>query len=142
MSEEEFGLPGDGHITLSCDAFLMEYIISLIQRGVAEHLEKNVLTSVFGSRCMSSSEYDDEHLLTMDISKDFSTSCVVRFWIKAMAYSTNTASHGNTIGPSVDIALHHANDSVKWFVDTLGPKLAARGARKYVTHENEDNLIE
>ncbi|KAK3037727.1 hypothetical protein RJ639_031098 [Escallonia herrerae] len=55
LSEEEFGLPGDGHITLPCDAFLMEYIISLIQRGLAEHLEKALLTSVFGSRSMSSS---------------------------------------------------------------------------------------
>ncbi|KAK3011016.1 hypothetical protein RJ639_011920 [Escallonia herrerae] len=40
MSEEELGLPGDGHITLPFDAFFMEYIISLI------HLEKGLLTSV------------------------------------------------------------------------------------------------
>ncbi|KAK3011032.1 hypothetical protein RJ639_011936 [Escallonia herrerae] len=43
MSEEEFGLLGDGPITLPCDAFLMEYIISLICRGVAEDLEKALL---------------------------------------------------------------------------------------------------
>ncbi|KAK3011015.1 hypothetical protein RJ639_011919 [Escallonia herrerae] len=55
MSEEEFGLPGDGHITLPCDAFLMENIISLIQRGVPEPLEKALLTSIFGSRYTSSS---------------------------------------------------------------------------------------
>ncbi|KAK3037722.1 hypothetical protein RJ639_031093 [Escallonia herrerae] len=40
MSEEEFGLPGNGYITLPCDAFFMEYIISLLRRAIAEDLEK------------------------------------------------------------------------------------------------------
>ncbi|KAK3011017.1 hypothetical protein RJ639_011921 [Escallonia herrerae] len=70
MSEEEFGLPGDGHRTLPCDAFLMEYIISLIQRGVAEHLEKALLTSVFGSRCTSSSCLGVDHdVLVSELGK-------------------------------------------------------------------------
>ncbi|KAK3011026.1 hypothetical protein RJ639_011930 [Escallonia herrerae] len=56
MSEEEFGLPGDGPITLPCDAFLREYIISLIRRGVANDLEKALLTSVCRSRCTSSQD--------------------------------------------------------------------------------------
>ncbi|KAK2982208.1 hypothetical protein RJ640_024953 [Escallonia rubra] len=47
MSEEEFGLPGDGPITLPCDAFFMEYIISLLHRGVAEDLEKVLLIELF-----------------------------------------------------------------------------------------------
>ncbi|XP_043709147.1 auxin-responsive protein SAUR36-like [Telopea speciosissima] len=32
MSEEEFGLPGDGPITLPCDSAFMEYIISSVKR--------------------------------------------------------------------------------------------------------------
>ncbi|KAK3015177.1 hypothetical protein RJ639_005323 [Escallonia herrerae] len=51
MSEEEFGLPGDGPITLPCDAFLMEYIITLIRRGVAQDLENALLLSVHKNRC-------------------------------------------------------------------------------------------
>ncbi|XP_002279305.2 auxin-responsive protein SAUR68 [Vitis vinifera] len=46
MSEEEFGLPSDGPITLPCDSFFMEYILFLVQRGVAKNLEKALLTSV------------------------------------------------------------------------------------------------
>ncbi|KAK3037720.1 hypothetical protein RJ639_031091 [Escallonia herrerae] len=55
MSEEEFGIPGDGPITLPCDALLMEYIISMIVKGVAEDLEKALLMSLCQSRCTSSS---------------------------------------------------------------------------------------
>ncbi|KAK3011033.1 hypothetical protein RJ639_011937 [Escallonia herrerae] len=51
MSEEEFGLPGNGPITLPCDAFFMEYIISLLRRGVAEDLEKALLMSACQGRC-------------------------------------------------------------------------------------------
>ncbi|KAK3011028.1 hypothetical protein RJ639_011932 [Escallonia herrerae] len=40
MSEEEFGLPGDGPITLPCDALLLRYIVSMIGKGIAEDLEK------------------------------------------------------------------------------------------------------
>nr|XP_033510095.1 auxin-responsive protein SAUR66-like [Nicotiana tomentosiformis] len=35
MSEEEFGLPSGGAITLPCDWVFMDYIISLIKKGVA-----------------------------------------------------------------------------------------------------------
>ncbi|XP_010327564.1 auxin-responsive protein SAUR67-like [Solanum lycopersicum] len=35
MSEEEFGLPSDGPITLPFDALFLNYIISLIRRGVS-----------------------------------------------------------------------------------------------------------
>ncbi|KAK3037719.1 hypothetical protein RJ639_031090 [Escallonia herrerae] len=54
MSEEEFGLQGNGPITLPCDASLMEYIISLIQRGVAEDLEEALVISVCEDCCKSS----------------------------------------------------------------------------------------
>ncbi|KAF3637785.1 putative auxin-induced protein 6B-like [Capsicum annuum] len=35
MSEEEFGLPSSGPITLPCNSGFMNYIISLIKKGVA-----------------------------------------------------------------------------------------------------------
>ncbi|XP_059653913.1 auxin-responsive protein SAUR64-like [Cornus florida] len=55
MSEEEFGLPCDGPIRVPCDALFMEYIISLIQRGLAKDLEKALLMSVATIRCSLSS---------------------------------------------------------------------------------------
>ncbi|KAF3681793.1 Auxin-responsive protein SAUR67 [Capsicum annuum] len=53
MSEEEFGLPSDGPITLPCDALVMHYIISLIEKGVAADLQNALLVSVGSSRCSS-----------------------------------------------------------------------------------------
>ncbi|EXB56350.1 hypothetical protein L484_024893 [Morus notabilis] len=46
MSEEEFGLPGDGPITLTCDAASMEYIVSVIKREVSIELENALLLSL------------------------------------------------------------------------------------------------
>ncbi|PSS17984.1 Auxin-responsive protein [Actinidia chinensis var. chinensis] len=43
---KEFGLPSDGPITLPCDSVFMEYVILLIQRGVAINLEKALLATV------------------------------------------------------------------------------------------------
>nr|XP_009760850.1 PREDICTED: auxin-induced protein 6B-like [Nicotiana sylvestris] len=53
MSEEEFGLPSDGPITLPCDSIFMNYVISLIERGVAVDLQNALLVSVASSRCSS-----------------------------------------------------------------------------------------
>nr|GMC82994.1 auxin-responsive protein SAUR68-like [Ipomoea batatas] len=53
MSEEEFGLPSDGPITLPCDAVFMEYIISLLSRGLSRELENALLVSVTSHRCSS-----------------------------------------------------------------------------------------
>nr|XP_016439925.1 PREDICTED: auxin-responsive protein SAUR68-like [Nicotiana tabacum] len=53
MSEEEFGLPSDGPITLPCDALFLNYIISLIRRGVTVDLQNALLVSVASSRCSS-----------------------------------------------------------------------------------------
>nr|GMC80814.1 auxin-responsive protein SAUR68-like [Ipomoea batatas] len=53
MSEEEFGLPSDGPITLPCDAVFMEYIISLLSRGLSRELESALLVSVTSHRCSS-----------------------------------------------------------------------------------------
>ncbi|KAL7207047.1 hypothetical protein ACSBR2_019692 [Camellia fascicularis] len=54
LFEAEFGLPRDGPITLPCDSIFMEYIVSLIQRGVVKDLEKALLMSVATSLCSSS----------------------------------------------------------------------------------------
>nr|GMD43482.1 auxin-responsive protein SAUR68-like [Ipomoea batatas] len=53
MSEEEFGLPSDGPITLPCDAIFLEYIISLLSRGARNELQNALLLSVTSSRCSS-----------------------------------------------------------------------------------------
>ncbi|XP_010242834.1 PREDICTED: auxin-responsive protein SAUR68-like [Nelumbo nucifera] len=55
MSEEEFGLPGEGPITLPCDAVFMEYVISLLRRRVPQHLENSLITSLATGRCFASS---------------------------------------------------------------------------------------
>ncbi|XP_031127761.1 auxin-responsive protein SAUR67-like [Ipomoea triloba] len=55
FSEEEFGLPSNGPITLPCDAVFMNYIISLLSRGLSRELENALLTSVTSSRCSSAS---------------------------------------------------------------------------------------
>ncbi|KAL5803641.1 hypothetical protein ACOSQ4_031946 [Xanthoceras sorbifolium] len=54
MSEEEFGLPSNGPITLPCDAIFMEYVVSLIQGCVDRHLQEALLMSVASSRCSPS----------------------------------------------------------------------------------------
>ncbi|TXG64968.1 hypothetical protein EZV62_011962 [Acer yangbiense] len=50
MSEEEFGLPGNGPITLPCDAVFMEYVVSLIQGCVDRHLQDALVVSIASSR--------------------------------------------------------------------------------------------
>ncbi|KAL3323448.1 hypothetical protein AABB24_037873, partial [Solanum stoloniferum] len=55
MSEEEFGLPSGGPITLPCDSDFMDYIISLVKKGVtAGDLHKALLLSI-PSCCYSAS---------------------------------------------------------------------------------------
>lgn len=36
MSENEFGLPTDGPITLLCDSSLMSYLINMVEQGLAK----------------------------------------------------------------------------------------------------------
>ncbi|XP_039138315.1 auxin-responsive protein SAUR68-like [Dioscorea cayenensis subsp. rotundata] len=47
ISEEEFGLPGDGPITLPCDAISMDYVLSLLRKGVSQEVERALLSSMF-----------------------------------------------------------------------------------------------
>ncbi|CBI37772.3 unnamed protein product, partial [Vitis vinifera] len=60
MSEEEFGLPSNGPITLPCDAVFIEYIISLVQQSIAKDLEKALLTAIATGRCLSTSNICQE----------------------------------------------------------------------------------
>ena len=46
MSEEEFGLPSNGPITLPCDSTFLSYVMSLVQRCMPDDLEKALLTSL------------------------------------------------------------------------------------------------
>ncbi|KAJ0963988.1 hypothetical protein J5N97_029110 [Dioscorea zingiberensis] len=52
ISEEEFGLPADGPITLPCDAAAMVYVLSMLKRGVSDEVERALLSSIFIS-CQS-----------------------------------------------------------------------------------------
>ncbi|OMO91982.1 Auxin responsive SAUR protein [Corchorus olitorius] len=62
MSEEEFGIPSDGPITLPCDSAVMNYIVSLMKRGLAKDLERAVLNSLTTYRCSSDSHgHGEEH---------------------------------------------------------------------------------
>ncbi|PHT99773.1 Auxin-responsive protein SAUR64 [Capsicum chinense] len=61
ISEEEFGLPSGGPITLSCDSAFMDYIISLIKKGVADgDLHRALLLSIPSCCCTSSSYLHQE----------------------------------------------------------------------------------
>lgn len=57
MSEEEFGTPSDRPITMPCDASFMEYVVTLIRRGVSKDFEKALLKSIDTSRCSVSSSF-------------------------------------------------------------------------------------
>ncbi|KAL1192569.1 Auxin-responsive protein SAUR64 [Cardamine amara subsp. amara] len=53
ISEEEFGLPTDGPITLPFDSIFLEYLIKLIQRRMDGDTEKALLMSISSARCSS-----------------------------------------------------------------------------------------
>ncbi|XP_068645247.1 auxin-responsive protein SAUR67-like [Aristolochia californica] len=55
VSEEEYGLPGNGPIMLPCDGACMEYLISLTQRSLSEDLQKALLVSITTDGCLTSS---------------------------------------------------------------------------------------
>ncbi|KAK3175393.1 hypothetical protein Dsin_032520 [Dipteronia sinensis] len=46
MSEEEYGIPTNGPITLPCNRTFLKYILSLLRGGISEDLEKSLLTSL------------------------------------------------------------------------------------------------
>ncbi|KAF8032320.1 hypothetical protein BT93_D1284 [Corymbia citriodora subsp. variegata] len=58
VSEEEFGIPCDGPVMLPIDALSMEYIISLIRRGLAKDQENALLMTFNRQSCSSSLAFD------------------------------------------------------------------------------------
>ncbi|XP_068645251.1 auxin-responsive protein SAUR67-like [Aristolochia californica] len=60
VSEEEYGLPGNGPIMLPCDGASMEYLISLTQRSLSEDLQKALLVSITTDGCLTSSLVQQE----------------------------------------------------------------------------------
>ncbi|KAJ0963989.1 hypothetical protein J5N97_029111 [Dioscorea zingiberensis] len=65
MSEEEYGLPGDGPITLHCDAVSMEYILLLLKKQVSKDVEMALLSSILvphQSSCSSLAIVHDQQL--------------------------------------------------------------------------------
>lgn len=68
LSEEEFGLPSDGPITLPFDGVFMDYVVSLIQWRATTEIQKALLVSIIAnSRCSLTCSIDQEkpshHLL-------------------------------------------------------------------------------
>ncbi|XP_030461342.1 auxin-responsive protein SAUR68-like [Syzygium oleosum] len=51
MSEEEFGLSGNGPLTVPRDAASMEYIVSLVRRCIAKEIENALLNSIAFTPC-------------------------------------------------------------------------------------------
>ncbi|CAL5328850.1 hypothetical protein CsSME_00009079 [Camellia sinensis var. sinensis] len=62
LSEEEFGLPSDGPITLPCEAIFTDYVISLLQRHATKEIQKALLMSIANSRCSMSCSLHQENL--------------------------------------------------------------------------------
>ncbi|KVH96560.1 Auxin responsive SAUR protein [Cynara cardunculus var. scolymus] len=52
MSEDEFGLPTNGPITLPCDSSLMNYLVYVFERSLTNELEA-LLVSIATNRCYS-----------------------------------------------------------------------------------------
>ncbi|XP_010242897.1 PREDICTED: auxin-responsive protein SAUR64-like [Nelumbo nucifera] len=77
ISEEEFGLPSDGPITLLCTADFVEKIINLMQRHPSKDLEKAVLAFLTTCRCSLSSplfqESNNPPTLLLDFKANFVT---------------------------------------------------------------------
>ncbi|KAL9395950.1 hypothetical protein Peur_010203 [Populus x canadensis] len=71
LSKNEFGLPSNGPITLPCEAYFMEYIIMLIQRGVDKDLEKPWLMSIAPCCALSYSlPYEEPTTLQLHVSAE------------------------------------------------------------------------
>uniref|UniRef100_A0A2N9G5J2 Uncharacterized protein n=1 Tax=Fagus sylvatica TaxID=28930 RepID=A0A2N9G5J2_FAGSY len=67
MSEEEFGIPSDGPLTLPCDAAFMEYVVSVVQRSNSIELEKALLASCHLATASVSEGFNCRHLIMESI---------------------------------------------------------------------------
>ncbi|XP_031378047.1 auxin-responsive protein SAUR68-like [Punica granatum] len=63
LSEDEFGLSSNSPITVPCDAASMEYMILLIERGLAKDLEKALLSTLITSTASLDRKYAEEQVL-------------------------------------------------------------------------------
>ncbi|KAK1588357.1 hypothetical protein Q3G72_022443 [Acer saccharum] len=54
-SEEEYGHPSHGAITLPCDSTMFEYVASLVGRRMPEELETALITSIATCHQLASS---------------------------------------------------------------------------------------
>ncbi|KAI3441319.1 uncharacterized protein J3R85_002596 [Psidium guajava] len=62
LAEEEFGLPSNGLITLPCDAMLMDYAVSMIQRHASAEIEKALLMSITSNTCSLPYSLQQNHM--------------------------------------------------------------------------------
>ncbi|KAF8013168.1 hypothetical protein BT93_I1141 [Corymbia citriodora subsp. variegata] len=60
-SEDEFGLPSSGPITLPCDTIFMDYLVSMIQRSANAEIEKALLMSITANTCSLSHSLQQNH---------------------------------------------------------------------------------
>ncbi|KAL2469255.1 Auxin-responsive protein SAUR67 [Forsythia ovata] len=60
ISEEEYGLPSDGPITVPCKALFLDYILLLIRQGRALDLIEALPILVGTRRCLSSSLHEEQ----------------------------------------------------------------------------------
>ncbi|KAL1218779.1 Auxin-responsive protein SAUR66 [Cardamine amara subsp. amara] len=65
ISEEEFGLPTKGPITLPFDSAFLEYLIKLIQRKMDGDTEKALLLSISSARCSLQSSVQQQSSITL-----------------------------------------------------------------------------
>ncbi|KAF5778518.1 putative small auxin-up RNA [Helianthus annuus] len=61
VAGDEYGSQPDGPIRLPFEATFMKYIISLIERCVCNHLQKELLTSIITSEMCSSIQVEQNH---------------------------------------------------------------------------------
>nr|GEW55371.1 auxin-responsive protein SAUR64-like [Tanacetum cinerariifolium] len=77
ISEDEFGLPKNGPITLSCDSILMNYLVNVLERGLSDDLEKVLLAFIVGYMDQLHAfgkSYDNDmaiNLINRSLNKDF-----------------------------------------------------------------------
>ncbi|CAN6704569.1 unnamed protein product [Malus baccata var. baccata] len=80
MSEEEFGLSSSEPITLPCDSFFMNYMLSLVNRGLTVDMMKALLNSIITRNCSINSRlHQGQTSLRLLLSKMWQiSSCLTR----------------------------------------------------------------
>ncbi|KAJ0077393.1 hypothetical protein Patl1_35792 [Pistacia atlantica] len=80
MSDEEFGLPPNGLIKLTCDSTLLEYVMSLLRGQIAESLEKALLTSLATYHCSALASLALGHVEVNDILLEIILHVGLKVW--------------------------------------------------------------